>query len=141
MSKKMGFEGKAYYGVAGTTGATELGNSRDISFTLATEKGDTTVRGTSGIPKKTSQVTSLAMDGIEITMLNDPSDTALEAMRVAAAAGTAVAIRLKDYAAGKGFDGDCSLEISHPFPLAGEQVVTITCTPTDEAGRAWSPYV
>src|SRR3546814_21175475 len=39
---------------------------------------------------------------IEIVMLNDNADTSLETMRQAAAAGTAVAIRLKDYAAGKG---------------------------------------
>ena len=141
MTKRMGFEGKAYYGTAGSTGATELTNSRDISFKLATEKGDTTVRGSSGVPKKTSRVTQLSADDIEIVMLNDNSDTALEAMRVASAAGTAVAIRLKDYAAGKGFDGDCILEFSHPYPLNGEQVVTITCMPTDEAGRTWEPYV
>lgn len=81
MTKRMGFEGKAYYGTAGSTGATELTNSRDISFKLATEKGDTTVRGSSGVPKKTSRVTQLSADDIEIVMLNDNSDTALEAMR------------------------------------------------------------
>lgn len=141
MTKRMGFEGKAYLGVAGTTGSTELANSRDISFKLGTEKGDTTVRGLTGVPKKTSRVTQFSADDIEIVMLNDNADTSLETMRLAAAAGTAVAIRLKDYAAGKGFDGDCVLEFSHPYPLNGEQVVSITCTPTEEAGRTWEPYV
>lgn len=139
--ERMGYEGKAYYGTAGSTAATELTNSRDISFALSTEKGDTTVRGSSGVPKKTSRVTQLSVDDIEIVLLNDNSDTSLEAMRVAAAAGTPVAIRLKDYSSGKGFDGDCVLAFSQPYPLAGEQVVTMTCTPTKESGRTWESYV
>jgi hypothetical protein len=140
MATKMGFEGKIYYGAGGATGTTEIGNSRDIQYNLDVDRGDTTVRGTAGTPPiKTSRVVAFGVS-IEWTMLVKTDDTTLESLRTAAAAGTAVAIRTKDYAAGKGFDGDCELSVKHGKPLGGEQTLVFTAEPTDEV-RAVSLYV
>lgn len=140
MTKKMGYEGLAYYGAAGSTASTQLTGSRDISYSIDLEKGDTTARGSgSSPPIKVERVCRRAVQ-IEITFPNESSDTSLEALRVAAAAGTPIALRLKDYAAGKGFDGDCTLSVSMPYPMDGEQVVTFSATPTDESGRTPSLY-
>jgi hypothetical protein len=139
-NKKMGFEGIALYGVAGSTATNQLTNSRDITYNVDDEEGETTVRGNSSTkPIKTVSVTAIVLS-IEITMLNDITDTYVEAMRAAAFAGTAVAIRTKDYSSGKGYDGDCVLKAGLPWPLNGEQVITFTCTPTLDGGRTPVPY-
>ncbi len=74
-------------------------------------------------------------------MINDSTDTVLEAFRVAAFAGSALALRLKDYSAGKGFDGDVTIKMDHGEPLNGEQTYKFTATPTRSAGRSPSLYV
>jgi hypothetical protein len=141
MGAKMGFEGKIFYGVAGGTGGTEITNSRDINYDLSPDKGDTTVRGAGTSPPiKTSRVTAIGVS-IEWTMIQKDNDAVLEALKTAAAAGVPVAIRTKDYAAGKGFDGDCTLAARRGAPIAGEQTVQFTAEPTDEGGRAPQLYV
>jgi len=132
MSTKMGFEGEIYYGVAGSTAAIKITNSRDIQYNSEPDKGDTTVRGSgSSPPIKTERVSAIGIT-IEWTMLNKTDDTTLEALRVAAYAGNEVAIRTKDYASGKGFDGDVTLSIQNGKPIAGEQTYVFTGTPSDE---------
>lgn len=126
---KMGFEGLAYYGVKGSAAGTNLTNCRDITYNLTTERGDTTVRGDSTtVPIETSNVTK-RVASIELTLVYDSTDSSFTSMETAAAAGTAVAIKTLSYSSGKGFNGDCTLEMSRPFPLNGEQVVTFTCYP------------
>lgn len=141
----MGFEGLAYYGVAGSTAATLLENAKDITFALSSNKGNTTVRGDSTAAPIETQRTTMNIAAITIQMLNDKTDTALEALRQAAAGqgpdGNGVAIRLKDYSSGKGFDGDCEVEASQPYPLDGEQVIDFTLTPSRSYGRAPQLYV
>ena len=55
--KKMGFEGKIYYGTAGSTASNELTNSRDITYGFDTGDGETTVRGdgSASSPSRSSQ--------------------------------------------------------------------------------------
>jgi hypothetical protein len=130
--KKMGFEGEIFYGTAGSTGATKITNSQDITITYDIEEGPTTVRGSgSSPPINTSRVTALSFS-VEWTMLLKSDDTTLENLRVAAAAGNPVAIRLKDYSSGKGYDGDCILNVNHGVPLKGEQTVRFTGKPNDD---------
>jgi hypothetical protein len=138
---RMGFEGKAYQGVAGATASTELTNSRDITYSVEPQYGDTTARGAGTSPPVTTSKVAARNLTIEITMLNDTADTSVAAMLTAAYAGTPLAIRTKDHASGKGYDGDCSIAASQPWPLAGEQVITFTCTPTRDEGRDPSAYV
>lgn len=138
--KKMGFEGLLYYGAAGATASGQVTNSQDITISYDNEEGATTVRGSgSAVPINTSRVTAKTVS-IEWTMLVKSDDTYLEAMRVAEAAGTPVAIRLKDYSAGKGFDGDVILSMQHGLPLKGEQTIRFTGKPNDDS-RTPSLYV
>lgn len=130
--KKMGFEGEIFYGAAGSTAATKITNSRDITMTYEIEEGATTIRGDGSAPPiNTSRVTARTFS-IEFEMLVKSDDTSLEALRVAAAAGNPVAIRSKDYASGKGYDGDCILTMNHGAPLKGEQTVRFTAKPNDD---------
>lgn len=132
---KMGFEGRLFYGVAGSTGATQLTNIRDIKVEHSVNRGKTTVRGTSNAPPiETANVTSRII-GLEFTMVNDATDVNLEALMQAAADGSGVALRGKDHATGKGPNADFTLGVSDPWPLDGEQVRTFTCEPTRSYGR------
>jgi len=132
MATKMGFEGKIYYGVKGSTGATEITNSRDINETFDVDKGDTTVRGAGTSPPiKTSRVVARSYS-IEWTMLNKTTDTTLTALLAASVAGTAVAIRTESYSSGLGFDGDCNLSHKFGMPVGGEQTIVFTADPNAE---------
>lgn len=133
---KMGFEGKIFQGAKGSTAATEIENSQDISYNLETEDGETTVRGTGSAPPiETSRVVKRIVS-IEWTMLNKTTDTSLTALLTAAFAGTPVAIRTKAHSTGTGFDGDCYLKVRHGKPLGGAQTYEFTAKPTDDEGRA-----
>ena len=140
MATKMGFEGLIYYGVAGSTASTAITNSLDISYSIDADKASTTIRGAGSVaPIKTERVVAIGLT-IEWTMLNRTDDATLTALRTAAAAGNAVAIRTKDYSSGKGFDGDVTLAQKDGMPLGGEQTFVFTATPTSE-NRAPSVYV
>lgn len=137
----MGFQGQIYYGAAGSTGATQLTNVGDITYNLDAEKGDTTVRGTgSAVPIKTDTITALGIQ-IEWDMIHDTTDANLSALLTAVFAGTAMAIRTKDYSAGKGFDGDCSITVQDGMPLKGQATKKFTATPCRDYGRAPQLYV
>lgn len=126
----MGYEGELFYGAAGSTGATRVENCVDLSYETGTETGDTTVRGDgSGPPIVTSEVV-VVDPTITFSMLNVNGDTVLAALLTAVAAGTLVAIRTKDHAAGKGFDGDCHLTKRAGKPLRGQQTIEFTAKPS-----------
>lgn len=140
MADKMGFQGKILYGAAGSTATNEITNSRDINYTLDTSDGDTTVRGDGSAPPiETGSVTRRIL-GIDWAMINKTTDTNLAALRAAAYAGLPVAIRTLDHAAGKGFDGDVILKVSHAKPLDGEQTLQFTAKPNADL-RAPQSYV
>lgn len=140
-SVKMGFEGILKYGAAGSTATQTIENAKDITITRDVERGNTTVRGdSSAAPIETESIT-LRKIQIEFTMINDESDTILEALRTAVATGAGVALRGLDYASGKGPDGDFTLSESEPWPLNGEQAITFTATPSRGYGRAPQSYV
>jgi hypothetical protein len=137
----MGFEGMLYYGVPGSTASTLIENCKDITITRDVERGNTTVRGDSTVPPIETEHVTLRKLQIEFVMLNDSTDSVVEAMRVAVATGAAVALRGKDYASGKGPDADFTLAQSDPWPLNGEQAITFTATPTRGSGRTPQIYV
>lgn len=132
---KMAFEGQLYYGVAGATAATLITNCRDVTIGIDPERGDTTVRGDGTSPAVNSSRVVALSASLEWTMLNKADDTTLAALLAAAAAGTPVALRGKDYAAGKGPDMDYTLAVQNGQPHKGEQTYQFTAEPTDEAGR------
>ncbi len=132
----MGFEGLLYYGAPGSTASTLLENCKDITIGGDVTRGNTTVRGDGSEPPIETEDVTIRKLQIEFVMLNSKTDTALEALKVAVGDGTAVALRGKDYAAGKGPDADFTLSKSAPWPLEGEQVITFTATPTRGYSRA-----
>jgi len=137
---RMGYEAKLYYGNAGSTAATQITNAMDITVDSPKEYGDTTVRGDgTSVPIKSSRPTSRAVT-VTFTMGNKDSDAALAALLAAEAAGTPVAIRVIDKAAGAGPDADFYLAKRAGKPLNGAQTIEFTCTATDE-NRAISTYV
>lgn len=140
-NKKMGFEGQLLYGEPGSTGSTLLTNVTDISITTDKEKGKTTKRGDGSAPPVETESVTVRKWSCEWTMLHDITDTALEALRVAEASGTAVALRMLDHAAGKGFDGDVTLSMADGRPLNGEATLKFTATPNDDYGRDPQLYV
>jgi hypothetical protein len=130
--KKQGFEGELYYGVAGSTAATKITNSRDITETTDKEEGETTVRGTgSSPPIRTARVTGITY-ALDFQMVEKSDDTTLTALKAAAAAGTPIAIRTKSWASGTGYDGDMIINCKRGMPLKGEQVYDFSCTPNDD---------
>lgn len=130
--KKMGFEGKIYYGAAGSTAATEITNVRDITEGFSTEKGETTVKGDGSAPPiVTNRVGSR---GYEITFqcLYKSDDSTLLALIAAAVAGTPVALRTKAYSSGLGVDADFILDYSQGKPYKGEQTLDFTAVLNDD---------
>jgi hypothetical protein len=139
---KMGFEGQIYFSATpGATGTTLLENVKDANYNLEVEKGNTTVRGDGTMPPIETEDVTVRKVTIDFMMIKDTSDTALEALLTALYAGTGVAIRMKDYAAGKGYDGDCTGTVGRGKPLNGEQTLQITLTPSRSYGRAPQLYV
>ncbi len=133
---KMGFEGQIFEGATGSTATNQILNTTDIAYNLDIEEGNTTVRGAgTSAPIETMDPTVLKVT-IEFTMINDITDTILAALKAAAYAGTGVALRMKDYSSGKGFDGDVFLKCEHGEPIKGEQTYKFTATPSRSFGRA-----
>lgn len=132
---KMGFEGQFFIGPPGSQATSLVENCRDITEGIEHETGDTTVRGDSSQrPIGTGDVTRRNYT-LEVTILYDTSDTLVQDMIDAAAAGEALAVRTKAFDSGKGVDADMTFAMSAPKPLNGEQVITFTGTLNRGHGR------
>lgn len=141
MANKAGYEGIIKYGTAGSTAATQLTNVEDLTYDNPGEDFETTTRGDgTAVPHKSEEPATV---GAVITwsMFHKTTDTALTALRAAARARTAVAIRTISDASGLGFDGDCYLTVTHETPLKGPSKYNFTAKATDSQGRAWSANV
>lgn len=135
-----GYEGLIYYGVKGSTAASQILNSRDVKISVDPQMGDTTVRGSATAPPvETEGVSSLKWQ-MTLNMVNATTDTVVSALKTAANNGGAVAIRMKDFSAGKGYDGDCNVKCEQGVPLKGEQTLDFTFTPNRDS-RAPQLYV
>lgn len=129
---KMGFEGLAYYGVKGSTAATLISNRVDLTFDVDPQMAPTTVAGAGTSPPVETEGVATIKWSATLKMKNVASDAVLAALRTAAASGNAVAIRLKDYAAGKGYDGDVNVKETFGGNLNGEQTFDFTFTPNGQ---------
>ncbi|WP_254512855.1 hypothetical protein [Anatilimnocola floriformis] len=133
--QKMGFEGQIFYGVAGNTAGSLIPETRDMSMTYSTDKGNTTARNAAGtIPIETERVTTRKWQ-FDFNMLSVPGNEVQAAILAASYAGSPIAFRSKDFAAGKGYDGDVIIEHKLGKPLRGEQTYDVTVKPTRSAGR------
>lgn len=128
---KMGFEGLMYYGTAGSTADTLISNRVDVAFDTDPQMAPTTVAGAGTSPPIDTEGVCTLKWSATLKMRNDPSDAVLAALRAAAAAGGAVAIRMKDYSAGKGYDGDCNVKMAYGGALSAEQTFDFTFSPNN----------
>ena len=126
---KMGFEGLAYYGVKGSTASTLISNRVDLSFDVDPQMAPTTVAGAGTAPPVETEGVATIKFSATLKMKNVASDAVLPALRSAAAAGNAVALRLQDYASGKGYNGDVNVKETFGGSLNGEQTFDFTFTP------------
>jgi len=132
----MGFEGKLYWGVAGSTAATELTIARDVGYRFEPTEADVSDRA-SIIELVDVAMVKFALD-FEIN--NQDTNAFVLAMRTAAATGGAIAFRTRDKSAGWGVDGDFIIGDDEGQPLKDAQRLRVVCKPTDKAGRlpSWS---
>ena len=138
---KMGFEGLIYYGVKGSTASTLISNRVDVTCDTDPQMAPTTVCGAGTAPPIESEDVCTVKFSATLKMKNlGATDTVLTALRTAAAAGGQVAIRMIDYAAQKGYDGDVNVKESQGLPIGGEQTFDFTFTPNNKL-RAPQLYV
>jgi hypothetical protein len=131
-----GYQGILYYGTAGAQAPTQVTNCEDLQYDTEPERASTTVRGTGATPPiQTSKVVALK-PVITWSMLMKSDDATLTALLAAARTGAAVALRTKSYASGLGFDGDCTIGVSHEMTLAGQSKFNFTAEATDDEGRS-----
>lgn len=136
MAKRMGFEGKIYYGTAGSTASTELTIVRDASYAFSNAEAD--------ISDRSSIINLYDVGGVDFSLEfeinNQDTDAFVAAVRAAAIAGTAIAFRTRDKTAGWGVDGDFVVGIDESQALRDAQRIKVTAKPTDKNGRlpTWS---
>lgn len=136
MAKRMGFEGKIYYGTAGSTASTELTIARDVSYKFENTEAD--------ISDRSSIINLYDVGGVDFSLEfeinNQDTDAFVAAVRAAAIAGTAIAFRTRDKTAGWGVDGDFVVGIDESQALRDAQRIKVTAKPTDKNGRlpTWS---
>jgi hypothetical protein len=139
MAKKRGWEGVLYHGAYGSQAATQLLTVVDLEYDCGVEFMQTTVRGDgTAIPIQDNEPAEL-QPKITFTLLrNVGSDTSLATLIAAAknTTPTPVAIYLKDYSSGKGFDGDCYLKVKNGLPMKGTPTFDFEAVPTTAGGRA-----
>jgi hypothetical protein len=132
MPTRMGLEAKLYLGTAGATATTLMTNVRDLTEPMAPGSADISSRG--------SRV-ELVGPGMLTYSLQwesnwSDTDTSVQTLYAAAAAGTAVALRTKDFSTGKGVDADFIMtKADHKQPLKEGQKIDFEAKPTDLAGR------
>jgi hypothetical protein len=133
---KLGPDGLLYYAVGGTaTPSTVVNHIRDVTVKTDPTKADTSSRDSI---MDTEETVGLKVS-IDFEMLNRTDNAVLTALLVAAAAGTAVALKTRDYSGGRGWIGDFELSVENGQPYRGDQTYKFTATPSSKHGRvpAW----
>jgi hypothetical protein len=133
--RRIGFEGKLYWGTAGSTASTELSIARDVGYKFDPTRADVSDRG--------SIIDYSRVAGIKFTLdfetTNNDSDPFVAAVRAAAAAGTLIAFRTRDKTSGWGVDGDFNVSLDESQPLRDRQAIKVNCEPcNDNRAVTWS---
>lgn len=133
--RRIGFEGKLYYGTAGSTASTELTIARDVSYKYEPTYADVSDRNSIIEYERPAMVKFT----LEFEVNNEASNAFISTVRAAAAAGTAIAFRTRDYSSGYGCDGDFTVSLDESQPLKDAQRLSITASPTnDTRAITWS---
>ena len=132
MAIKIGLEAKLLYGTAGTTGATEADNVKDVSLNLESGSADITTRGARGWRVK---VATLKEGTVEFGMNYDPENTFCALVMQNFLNNTAMAFFVSD-GSGNGLDADFSLTgCSMEQPLEDAISISVTAEPTYIGGE------
>ena len=120
----LGMNAKLYYGAAGGSAATEMGNVRDVTLTLEAGEADVTTRANLGWR---ATAPTLRECTAEFEMVWDPTDAGFSAIKNAFLTAGLVALKILDQAGGQGPDGDFAIT-SFSRNEALEEAITVSVT-------------
>ena len=129
----LGMNAKLYYGAAGGSAATEMGNVRDVTQTLEAGEADVTTRANSGWR---ATAPTLRECTVEFEMLWKPGDTGFDAVKTAFLSAGLIALKVLDQATGQGPDGDFAIT-SFSRNEALEEAITVSVTAKLAEFRSW----
>ena len=129
----LGKDGKLYFGVAGTTAATEMGNVRDVTLTMEAGTADVTTRANFGWR---ATAPTLRECTCEFEMVWDPADPGFTAIKNAFLASALIALKILDQANGQGPDGDFAIT-SFSRKEALEEAIIVSVTAKLSLFRSW----
>lgn len=127
MAIVLGLNAKLFRGTAGTQGAMEMTNVKDVTLSLETGDADVTTRATQGWR---ASVATLKEGSLEFEMNYDTADADFTAIQTAFLANTPLAFFVSD-GAGNGLDADWSITAFNiEQPLEEAMSVSVTAKPT-----------
>lgn len=133
--EEMGYQLKLFVGTAGQEAATQVEKAVDVDYDLGTATGETTDRGTGGLPPIQYENVTKRIPTVTWNMNNDPDDAVTLILIAAAAAGTPVSIKVTTGSGVELIKGDVNLKKKYNAPLAGPGTYDFTATMTKQAGR------
>jgi len=129
----LGMNAKLYYGAAGGSASTEMGNVRDVTLTLEAGEADVTTRANLGWR---ATAPTLRECTAEFEMVWDPTDAGFSAIKNAFLTAGLVALKILDQAGGQGPDGDFAIT-SFSRNEALEEAITVSVTAKLAEFRSW----
>ena len=108
----LGTNAKLYYGAAGGSASTEMGNVKDVTLTLEAGEADVTTRANLGWR---ATAPTLRECTAEFEMVWDPTDAGFSAIKNAFLTAGLVALKILDQAGGQGPDGDFAMGPNNPI--------------------------
>jgi hypothetical protein len=121
MSTVLGLDAVLYRGAAGTQGATEVTNVKDLTLTMESGEANVTTRAAAGWK---ASIATLKDASLEFGMLYDTSDADFQAFQSAYFSNTPMALFISD-GAGSGLDADFSI-ISFSVDQKLEEAISVT---------------
>jgi hypothetical protein len=123
MAKKMGYQGRLFYGTAGATATTPVLKRVNCSVTTTVTTGATTSAGDgSRVPRETGSAV-LVSKKTTFNVIVDSNDPAVPALIANAELGTPVAIRFVSFSGLTIVDSDVVLEYTVGADLGSEQTI------------------
>jgi len=129
----LGMNAKLYYGAAGSTPSTEMGNVKDVTLTLEAGEADVTTRANS---RWRATAPTLRECTAEFEMVWDPTDAGFTAIKNAFLSAGLIALKVLDQASGQGPDGDFAIT-SFSRNEALEEAITVSVTAKLAVFRSW----
>lgn len=134
-TEEMGYQLRIYVGTAGQDASSQVTIAVDVDYDFGTEKGETSDRGTGGLPPIKYENVTKRVISITFNINNDPDDAQALTLIAATVSGLPVSLKLTTGSGVTLFHGDVNLTKKLGAPLAGSQTYDFTATPTKQAGR------